>query len=91
MINDQEWEEAKRELPFGVRTQGSVVRHSGFGFFVQLSKFPDVAAVVDAISYLPCGQMAPRAEWPAIGETIEGTVVDHVEHNHEIKLRVEPT
>lgn len=91
MIDDQAWEEAKRKLPFGVRAQGAVVRHSGFGFFVRLSEFPEVTAVVDAISNLPHGQTTPRTEWPVTGEMIEGTVVDHVEHNHEIKLRVEPT
>ncbi|MFI1742066.1 hypothetical protein [Streptomyces sioyaensis] len=91
MIDSQEWEEVKRQLPFGTRTQASVVRHSGFGFFVQLAAFPDVTAVVDGISYLPDGKMARRTEWPKAGELIEGVVVDHVEHNHEIKLRVEPT
>ncbi|MFG2141187.1 hypothetical protein [Streptomyces sp. NPDC048650] len=90
MIDDQTWQEAKRQLPFGARTQGSVVRHAGYGLFVRLPQFPDLFAVVDAGSYLPHGHMVSRANWPGRGEVIERLVVDHIEHHHAIKLRVEP-
>ncbi|MER6383721.1 hypothetical protein [Streptomyces sp. NPDC001250] len=57
--------------------------------FVEVPDFPNVSVVVDAVSYTPHGKIVDSTEWPTIGSLVEGVVVDHVEHNREIKLRVE--
>ncbi|MGX1548543.1 hypothetical protein [Streptomyces adustus] len=88
MNRDQEWGEAKQRLPFGMLVQGTVLKVFPFGMFVHVSEFSSVKFVIDAVSYRPNGMVIDPAQWPAIGSSIEGVVVDHVEHNREIKLSV---
>ncbi|MFB6606206.1 RNA-binding protein [Streptomyces noursei] len=88
MIGDQVWRDAKQALPFGSQVEATVLRHLPFGFFVEITDFPEVAAVVDGISYFRAGEVADLADWPAVGDVIQGVVVDHVEHNRQVKLRV---
>lgn len=85
---DQAWSDAKRLLPFGTPVQGILEKVYPFGMFVRVAEFPNVKFVVDAVSYAPNGEIVDSRKWPAIGSSIEGVVVDHVEHNWEIKLHV---
>ncbi|MEV5774365.1 hypothetical protein AB0L49_24410 [Streptomyces antimycoticus] len=88
MINESKWLEAKSRIPVGVRVSGIVEKRLPFGIFVKLDDFPDVPAVVDAISYLPDDAPVDPEDWPVEGEVLTATVVDHAEHNRQIKLRV---
>lgn len=72
-----------------MRVHGIVKKAYPFGMFVAVAEFPDVTVTVDAASYAPKGEITSAEQWPPIGSPIEGVVVDHVEHNHQVKLRVE--
>jgi ribosomal protein S1 len=86
---DEEWEEAKSSLPFGARVRGLIEQHYSFGMLIRLPDFPEVRAVVDAASYTPTGEIRDSTHWPEVGMPIEAVVVDHAEHNRQIKLRVD--
>ncbi|PBC70647.1 RHS repeat-associated protein [Streptomyces sp. TLI_235] len=59
-----------------------------FGMFVKIPGHAGVAAVVDAISYYPDRDPVHPDSWPAVGDSVEGVVSEHSEHNRQIKLRV---
>ncbi|GHF30439.1 RNA-binding protein [Streptomyces morookaense] len=90
MIDETTWTEAKEAFPIGSSVQGEVLTNRSFGFFVKLPGNPDAVAVVDAISYIPHGVPVDAALWPKPGQKISAEVVDHAEHNRQIKLRVGP-
>ncbi|MGW0289283.1 hypothetical protein [Streptomyces tuirus] len=56
---------------------------------VDLDGHPGVLAVVDAASFLSDGVVAPQTDWPGVGSALAARVIDHSEHNRQVKLRVE--
>lgn len=84
---DRGWQAAKERLPLGLEVWGTVTAKMTFGIVLRLDDVPDVASVVDAISYRPRGD---QAELPDPGARVHGVVVDHAEHNWQIKVRVGP-
>ncbi|WP_144440901.1 RNA-binding protein [Streptomyces roseifaciens] len=88
MIDDLAWLTAKEKFPVGLSVQATVDVVRPFGFFVTIPGCP-ATAVVDAIAYKPHGIPVNPTQWPAIGITFEATIADHVEHNRQIKLRVD--
>ncbi|GAA0466272.1 hypothetical protein GCM10009544_30690 [Streptomyces stramineus] len=89
MIDDATWAAIKEHFPIDSHVDGIVETQRPFGFFVKFSDFPDAVAVVDAIAYLPHGAPVAPTAWPAPGNHVAAKVVDHSEHNRQIKLRVE--
>lgn len=69
--------------------RGVVKKSYPFGMFIEIPDFPEISVVVDAASYAPNGEIIGSEYWPEVGSPIEGVVVDHVEHNRQVKLHVE--
>ncbi|MEW1914246.1 hypothetical protein AB0442_38530 [Kitasatospora sp. NPDC085895] len=88
MTTSEEWEAAKLDHPVGAVLRGRIAAVRPFGMFVEIPGHAGVAAVVDAISYHPDRDPVPPESWPAVGETVEGVVSEHSEHNRQLKLRV---
>jgi ribosomal protein S1 len=90
MIDEQAWWAVEAALPIGMVVEYVVELSAPFGIFVKIPEVPDARAVVDAISFRPGGEIVDPEQWPAPGEAFQAVVVDHVEHNCQIKLRVGP-
>jgi ribosomal protein S1 len=88
MIDEQTWNAAKAGLPLGTKVSAVIVLHTPFGMFVQVPEVPDARVLIDAIAYLPSGGPVDPEQWPKPGETVDAVVVDHVENDREVKLRV---
>ena len=79
----EEWELTKARFPIGKRIAGKVVRRELFGVFVELED--GVIAFIDVIN-LSDGKMNWPDDYPAVGETVEGTVLSHGERAQQIRL-----
>lgn len=79
------WNLAKQRFPVGIRATGTVVRVEPFGVFVAI---PDCG--VHAVLLVTEFEDGPRAfdfaDYPKLGAQVVGVVVDHVEHNHQLRL-----
>ena len=89
MTDDARWTDIKRSLPVGKEVTGRVARTMPFGLVIDLDGHPGVLAVVDAASFLSGGAVAPQSDWPGVGSALGARVIDHSEHNRQVKLRVE--
>jgi hypothetical protein len=94
--DEQGWRGVRKKLAVGSRVTGTVARHEAFGFFVTLDQLPEVRAIVELPNYRPRGAVpsfGPDGSvasldppYPPIGTRVEAVVVDHVEHNRQIRL-----
>ncbi|MFD1145581.1 RNA-binding protein [Saccharothrix hoggarensis] len=91
MNETAEWERVKSRLPMGAEVRGTVLVHAPFGIFVDLAEAPGANAVLDGIDYRPGGEPVGPDGWPPKGAPIEAVVVDHVDENRQLKLRVGPS
>ena len=88
MIDQSAWSEAVARLPFGSVVHGVVTQRWPFGVFVKMDEAPEVVAIVEINNYRPHGGPVSPDELPAVGDRVEGVVVDHAEFNRQIRLRV---
>ncbi|HVQ93669.1 MAG TPA: hypothetical protein VMU51_21710 [Mycobacteriales bacterium] len=88
MKDDSAWSAAVARLPFGAVVHGVVTQRYPFGVFVRLTEAPDVTAIVEINNYRPHSVPVSPEDLPAVGDRIEGVVVDHAEFNQQIRLRV---
>lgn len=75
------WPDTVAALPTGATVSGRVIARMPFGVFLDLDGHPDALGFVE-ITGFPAGR-----ELPAVGSAIEGVVVDHAAHNHQVRLR----
>ncbi|MGZ3142266.1 hypothetical protein ACVDFE_09780 [Lentzea chajnantorensis] len=61
-----------------------------FGLFLTFDEVPNATGFVDALSYRPQGVSLSPEELPEAGSRIRGLVVEHSEHNKQIRVRVGP-
>jgi len=77
-------------VPLGTRVVGVVTERHTFGFFVKLDDHPDIRAIVEINNYRPYGSPVPPEGLPPTGARVDAIVVDHVEVNHQVRLRMSP-
>ncbi|MER7462022.1 hypothetical protein [Streptomyces sp. NPDC097981] len=88
MKDDQSWDETKLAHPVGTRLQGEIQAKFPFGVFVSIAQEPGVKVFMDIASYAPNEASGEETSLPEVGEKIEGTVVDHVDRDQQIRIRV---
>ncbi|MFJ6634535.1 hypothetical protein ACIQMR_24565 [Streptomyces sp. NPDC091376] len=89
MTNEHAWQEAKRRYPLGASARGKVKARFNFGVFLTLEGAPDVNGFIDLSSYNPSTtEEDPPTPLPEVGEIVEGTVVDLVDRDKQIRIRV---
>ncbi|WP_208647965.1 hypothetical protein [Streptomyces tirandamycinicus] len=77
------WATTVAALPVGARIAGEVIGRQPFGVFVRLDRSPNAVALAE-ITAMPHGM-----ELPTVGARVEGEVIWHVEHNHQVKIRLD--
>ncbi|MFD6679192.1 hypothetical protein [Micromonospora parva] len=75
------WTETKAALPVSERVRARVLAAMPFGVFVEIDGQPDALGLVE-ITTLPRG-----GELPAIGVFLDLVVVNHADHNWQVRLR----
>ena len=89
-VTKQRWEETKQRLPVGTRVHGVVTRVEPFGVFVELTE-KDLVAVL-LVTHFDDGERSfDIEEYPQIGDTLEGVVVDLAEDNMQVRLSTRPS
>ncbi|WP_338672157.1 hypothetical protein V1460_03960 [Streptomyces sp. SCSIO 30461] len=89
MTRDTTWKETKERYPIGSIASGVVEAKFAFGVFLKLDHASNAKGFIDLISYNPPGlEKVPGNELPEIGETVTGTVVELVDRDRQIRLRV---
>ncbi|MEU6656851.1 hypothetical protein ABZ904_48040 [Streptomyces sp. NPDC046900] len=78
----QNWEATVAALPVGARVRGEVIGRQRFGVFIR------VEGVLGAVALAEVTAMPRGMELPVLGLYVEGEVVDHAQHNHQVKIRL---
>ncbi|MFI5978536.1 hypothetical protein [Streptomyces sp. NPDC051452] len=77
------WPATVSALPVGAAVTGKVIGRQPFGVFVQLDGVPDAVGLAEIFS------SPPGTVPPPLGFAISGSVVDHAEHNYQVRLRLD--
>lgn len=77
------WAATVAALPVGARVAGEVIGRQRFGVFILLGGVPNAVALAEVLA-MPHGM-----DLPALGVRVEGEVLWHAEHNHQVKLRLD--
>jgi ribosomal protein S1 len=81
----QRWCKIKEILPLGSQVRGVVTRVEPFGVLVKLAS-TDITGVL-LVTHFEDGERAFQLhEYPQVGEVLEAVVVDHCEHNMQVRL-----
>nr|WP_082535625.1 hypothetical protein [Nonomuraea pusilla] len=67
----------------GKRITATVIGRRPFGVFVRIRGVPDAVGLAEVVG------MPPDSELPQLGAQVEGRVVDHVEHNHQVRIALD--
>jgi hypothetical protein len=78
----QSWAKTVAGVPMLARVGGEVIGRQRFGVFILLEGVPNTVALAE-ITAMPRGM-----ELPPLGTHVEGTVIDHAQHNHQVKIRL---
>jgi exosome complex RNA-binding protein Csl4 len=78
----EHWEETVAALPEGAAVTGRVIGRQPFGVFVEIAGVPDAIGLAEIIT------MPPGAPLPSVGATVQGNVIGHAAHNHQVRLRL---
>ena len=76
------WSAACQALPVGSAITGEVTGRQRSGVFLRIDAHPDAIGRVDITT------MPKDAILPAMGERVAGEVIDHADHNHQIKAKL---
>ncbi|MEV8595541.1 hypothetical protein [Streptomyces sp. NPDC052012] len=77
------WAATVAALPVGHWITGKVVGRRPFGVFLRIKGVPDAVALAE-ITAMPLGM-----NLPALGALVRGQVLWHVDHNHQVKVRLD--
>ncbi|WP_250036330.1 RNA-binding protein [Paractinoplanes maris] len=78
------WPDTLSTLPIGSRVTGEVIGRRRFGVFVRINEAPGAMGLAELTS------MPRDATLPAVGTAVQGTVIEHAAHNHQVRLRLLP-
>ncbi|MEU4703007.1 hypothetical protein [Nonomuraea dietziae] len=76
------WSASCQALPIGTLVTGRVIGRQPFGVFLRIDGVPDAIGLAE-ITAMPAG-----FELPGMGAEVAGEVIWHVEHNHQVKIRI---
>ncbi|MFF4014314.1 hypothetical protein [Streptomyces sp. NPDC001843] len=77
------WPATVTALPVGAAVTGKVIGRQPFGVFVAIDGVPEAVGLAE-IHGSPRGTVPPP-----LGFAISGSVVDHAEHNFQVRLRLD--
>ncbi|WP_175647503.1 hypothetical protein [Streptomyces cyaneochromogenes] len=77
------WSATVAALPVGTAVTGKVIGRQPFGVFVEIDGVPDAVGLAEIFGS-PSGTVPPP-----LGFAISGSVVDHAEHNFQVRLRLD--
>ncbi|MEV4333557.1 hypothetical protein AB0K02_23945 [Streptomyces sp. NPDC049597] len=83
-----EWAETKRNYPVGSQLTGTVARVAPFGIFVSVQGARPSGVVADLAGMHKDAADDSVVLWPRVGDSITGVVVEHSEHNEELKIHL---
>lgn len=87
MTND-EWAATERQFPIGSTVTGTVDKVAPFGIFISVEGVHHGAAFADVAGMHHGGADGSTVIWPEVGDSVTGVVVEHTEHNHQLKLHL---
>ncbi|MFF2165417.1 hypothetical protein ACFVWP_32625 [Streptomyces sp. NPDC058175] len=80
----QAWPETVAALPAGTHVTGRVVGRQRFGVFIRIEGHANAVGLAEV-----GGNMPHHMELPRVGVEVGGMVVDHADHNHQIKIKLD--
>ena len=97
--NHQAWLAAQTQYPIGSALTGTVTAQARFGVFLDVG-LGSVCALLEIVHFADAPDFVPGApapaqayvvRYPAVGETVTGTVVAYREANHQIAISAKPS
>jgi ribosomal protein S1 len=79
---DEVWAATIAALPVGASVAGEVIGRQPFGVFIRLDGLPGAVGLAEIIA------MPEGMGLPVLGARIRGEVIDHVEHNRQVRVRL---
>lgn len=79
------WKDVKRRFPLKSIVVGTVVRVEPFGVFVSVPQC-DAHAVLLVTEFQDGDRAFDVSEYPEIGSQLTAVVVDHAEHNRQLRV-----
>lgn len=79
---DDVWAATIAALPVGASVAGEVIGRQPFGVFIRIDGLPGAMGLAEIID-IPEGMGLP-----VLGARIRGEVLDHVEHNRQVRVRL---
>ncbi|MCX4532498.1 hypothetical protein [Streptomyces sp. NBC_01669] len=87
-MTSEEWDAVKRKYPYGSTVDGTVDEVAPFGIFISVAGAQGSCAFADVAGMRHGGAGGSTVIWPELGEVVTGVVVEHTEHNHQLKLHL---
>lgn len=88
MKNENAWREVKSAYPVGSPICGRVKVRYPHGVFLEVDDLPEATVFVDVVSYNPGDVVSKPVRLPEVGESVEGIVVQYVERDRQVRVRV---
>lgn len=82
------WSEAKLEYPIGPEVRGTVEKAAAFGIFVSVEGVRCYGLVADVAGMRKHAADDSVVIWPGEGDPVTGVVVEHSEHNEQLKIHL---
>ncbi|MDH6214921.1 hypothetical protein [Streptomyces pseudovenezuelae] len=79
---EEVWTATRAVLPPGAAVAGEVIGRQPFGVFIRVDGVPNAVALAE-IDAMPDGMGLP-----VLGTQVRGEVIDHVEYNHQLRVRL---
>lgn len=79
------WTMSKLRFPIGAHVTGVIIRVEPFGVFVAIPEC-EVHAVLLVTEFEDGTRSFNLSDYPQVGTLVSAIVVDHVEHNHQLRL-----
>lgn len=79
----ESWEATVAALPAEARITGEVIGRQRFGVFIRID------GVANAIALAEITAMPHRMDLPALGSFVNGQVLGHAAHIHQVKVRLD--
>ncbi|MGW1070137.1 hypothetical protein ACWD4F_37245 [Streptomyces aureus] len=79
---DEVWAATIAALPVGASAAGEVIGRHPFGVFIRIDGLPGAVGLAEIIA------MPEGMGLPVLGARIRGEVIDHVEHNRQVRVRL---
>jgi hypothetical protein len=79
----QSWPTTVSALPLGSHVSGRVIGRQPFGVFLLLDGGPNAVGLAEITA------MPHDTELPVLGTTVAGEVIWHMDHNCQVKIRLD--